>query len=231
MRTDATQMADPRELAAARAGVYGFLIAALDKPSREQHAWLGGGTFALALAELCERFGADRPPDGPLVPPEFDDYQADYIATFEVGMPAPPVVLLASHYNRREPAPRIIHEHLTLYRRFGARPADGNIEPPDHLLNELSFLVRLDELLIDGQVDAESVLRARRDFLHRHVARWPGQALDALAAAPGRRSARSAAVRPVAPLYRTLLSLLAAAVGQDLELSESAVAALTEERA
>ncbi len=213
---------DLESLARVRGPVYRFLLAALDKPTPEQHAWLIGADasgFAATLAELCERFGVAVPPE-PLFPPDFADHQARYIATFEVGLPAPPVVLLASRYDRRTPAPRVVHEHLLLYRHFGLKTADANLEPADHLLNELAFLVHLDDLLLAGQTERRSLLLARRDFLKRYAAVWPAQA------AAHRTSARAgAAGQDVPAVYRAILSLLAAAVAEDLELSESSIAA------
>ena len=199
------------ELAATRLAVYRFLLAALGKPTRGQHAWLAGPDFRAALALACEEF--DVPwPGGELVPGAFADHESRYLASFEVGLPGPPVVLLASHYNRKEPVPRTIHEHVLFYKRFGARLAAGNLEPADHLLNELAFLVRLDELLLEGKVDAESVLRARHDFLARQAAPWPA------------RATAEAEKNHLPPVYRTLLALLATAVRQDLELTAAALA-------
>ena len=152
------------------------------------------------------------------MPGEYADHESRYLACFEVGLPGPPVPLLASHYNRKEPAPRIIHEHVLFYKRFGVRPVDS-LESADHLLDELAFLIRLDELLLAGRVEAESVLRARRDFLARRAARWPA------------RAAALTHERGLPPVYRTLLALLAVAVEQDLALSETAVADLAKENA
>jgi hypothetical protein len=123
--------------------------------------------------------------------------------------------LLASHYITRQPVPRTIHEHALFYRHFGAQPAAS--EPADHVLNELSFLIRLDELLRTG-ADSASLVRARRDFLTRQAVRWIGKAADA------------AAEKHLPPVYCVLLALLSAAVGQDLELSEATVAAIEREK-
>jgi TorA maturation chaperone TorD len=200
-----------KELAEARLAVYRFLRAALDKPSPGQHAWLVGPAFRRLLACLCEQFGVP-PPAGDLGVAEPADHEARYLACFEVGLPAPPVPLLASHYNRREPVPQIIHEHVLFYRRFGSPVAAANGESADHLLNELAFLIRLDELLQVEMLDAESLLRARRDFLRRQAARWPA------------RAAAAAEEQGLPAVYRTLLSLLAAAVHQDLALTDAALA-------
>jgi TorA maturation chaperone TorD len=198
------------ELAETRLAVYRFLLAALDKPTPEQHTWFAGPDFRLSLTELCESFGVaplvdEAAADGPA------EHQARYIACFEVGLPAPPVALLASHYNRREPVTAIIHEHILFYRRFGTSLAAGNIEPADHLLNELAFLIRLDELCLQGGAGTTSLVQARRDFLRRQAARWPA------------RAAEAATESRLPAVYRTLIQLLAAAVAQDLELTDAAI--------
>ena len=207
----AEQTMSDRELAGSRRAVYRFLLTALDKPSPEQHAWLLGRDFRQALAVLAGPFGLPCPP-GELVPEAFADHESRYLACFEVGVPEPPVVLRASHYNRREPVPATIHEHVLFYRRFGARLAAGTLEPADHLSNQLAFLIRLDELPCAGDSERRSVLRARRDFLSRQTARWTAAA------------AAAAEEKLLPPVYRLLLDLLARAVEQDLELSRAALA-------
>ena len=212
----AEQAAPHQDLARSRLAVYRFLLAALDKPTPEQHRWLRGPDFRAALEALGEAFQLPCP-DGELVPPALADHESRYLACFEVGVPGPPVPLQASHYNRREPIPATVHEHVLFYKRFGARLANGNIEPADHLSDELAFLIHLDELFAAGQPEAESVLRARRDFLARQVTPWAAAA------------AAAAEEKLLPALYRFLLAALARAVEQDLELSQAALAALPEE--
>jgi DMSO reductase family type II enzyme chaperone len=208
MRT--TEANTMRELAEARLSLYRFLLAALSKPTPEQHAWLRGPEFRRALEVAAERFGLPGAV-GEVAPDEYADYESRYIACFEVGLPAPPVALLASNYNRREPVPAVIHEHVLFYKRFGLRLPEGDIEPADHLLNELTFLIHLDELLRAGRTDAEWILLARRDFLQRQVARWVP------------RAAAEADEKRLPAVYCQLLALLAHAVQHDLELTRDAV--------
>ena len=206
----ADQALAPRDVARSRLAVYRFLLAALDKPTPEQQRWLRGPDFRGSLEALGEAF--DLPcPEGELVPPAPADHESRYLACFEVGQPGPPIVLQASHYNRREPIPATVHEHVLFYKRFGTRLAQGNIEPADHLSNELAFLAHLDELLAAGRLEAESVLRARRDFLARQVTRWAGAA------------AAAAEEKLLPALYRFLLAVLARAAEQDLELTQAAL--------
>jgi TorA maturation chaperone TorD len=201
---------DDRELCTVRQGVYRFLWLALRHPDAEQHAWMQSDEFTSTLGRLLEEFGLPCP-EGELVPEDPADHEARYIACFEVGLPAPPVALLASTYNHREPVPRTIHEHVLFCKQFGLRLPVPE-EPADHLLNELPFLVHLDELLLNGRGLTESILLARRDFLARHVTRWPAAALHAAEEAH------------LPPMYLALLALLDAAVQQDLELTEEALA-------
>jgi DMSO reductase family type II enzyme chaperone len=197
-----------RALAEARQAVYRFLKEGLDYPEARAHGWLAGPEFRRGLELLCDRFGLACP-EGELFPPDLADSQSRYLACFEVGLPAPPVPPLASHYNRKEPVPATVHEHVLFYKRFGARLAEGNREPPDHLRNELAFLAHLDDLLLEG-MEEESLRRARHDFLARQVGRWVGRA-----------AARAQAVGLPA-VYRCLLELLARAVAEDLEWSREA---------
>jgi DMSO reductase family type II enzyme chaperone len=206
------------EIVQARAATYQFLLAALEGPTPEQYRWMSGSDFAQALESLCESYSLTCPA-GPYTPETFADHESRYLACFEVGLPGPPVPLLASHYNRREPVPRIIHEHILLYRRFGVQVRTGSLEPADHLVNQLAFLLRLDELTQSGSVDAESLLRARHDLLTRHLVRW-----TPLAAAVTEE-------KHLPPVYCVLLALLAAAVEQDRELTATALKDLPGENA
>lgn len=185
-----------------RAAVYRLLLTALDKPTPEQHAVLLGSGFRESLALLCGQF--DTPfPGGEFVPATYPDFESRYLATFEVGLPEAPVVLLASHHIQHEPAPRVVHEHILFYKHFRYAPMDETGEAADHLLNELRFLVHLDQLRERGSSSADSLDRARRDFLDRHLLRWIPCASD------------RAAERGIAAFYQSVLTLLAAVVRED----------------
>ncbi len=201
------------ELASVRIAVYRFVLAALGRPSVEQHAWMAGEEFRRSLEGLCDSFGVPCP-GGDLVPDNPVEHESRYLACFEVGFPEPPVVLLASHYNRREPAPRIIHEHILLYRLFGAQVPANSLEPADHLLHQLSFLIHLDEMIQRGGTEVESILRARHDLLTRHLLPWIQRAADL------------AGERCLPPIYCALLKFVSVTVQQDHELAASALASL-----
>lgn len=196
----------PADAAYARIAVYGFVLAIFDKPDLEQHAWLTSSDFAETFRGLCQRF--DIEPPAALVEWSADEHESTYLACFEVGLPTPKVVLQASHYNRRAPAPRTIHEHQRLYRLFDAKLAPRNLDQQDHLLNELAFLIHLDELVLAGAGDLDAIVRARRDFIGKHVKDHVGSALE---------SSRKSGVPPI---YSVTLDLLATALDQDFALSD-----------
>lgn len=168
--------ADADAMTTLRAAIYRLLLLALDKPSPERHEQLRGPAFRQALTVLCGQYDLPVPDD--LVPEAFPDYESRYLATFEVGLPAAPVVLLASHHGRHEPAPKVVHEHILFYRHFDADPTAETGEAPDHLINELRFLVHLDELREGNPAAGEAIDRARADFLDRHPLRWVPVASD-----------------------------------------------------
>ena len=196
------------ELVEARLAVYRFLLEALAKPTAEQHAWFAGPVFR---HRSLKRPSSLAPHRRVSLPP----------TARQNTRPATSPASRSAYRRRRwscwqatttaaKPATAVIHEHILFYRRFGAALSAGNIEPADHLLNELAFLIRLDELYLGGEPGA-SILRARRDFLRRQAARWPA------------RAAEAAAEQGLPAVYRSLFHLLAAAVAQDLELTDAAL--------
>lgn len=202
------QLIHIQKLAQVRCDVYRFCQEAIDKPTRTQYNWLNSKPFRASLKSLCQQFEVRLPSDLSM-PQDFGTYESTYIACFDVGIPAPPVPLLSSHYNKREPVPATIHEHVLFYKRFGTMLTEGNIEPADHLSNELAFLIRLDELLHDGEIDPESIHLARLDFLRRHPHRWLPQALQA------------AQEKELPGLFTVLLSLMSRAISEDVELTQT----------
>ena len=196
------------EFSTLRSAVYRLLLAALDKPTPAQHDLLLGTGFRESLSLLCGQFDAPFP-EGQLVPSSYPDFESRYLATFEVGLPEAPVVLLASHHMQHEPAPRIVHEHILFYKHFQYSPMEETGEAADHLLNELRFLIYLDQLREGCPSSAESLDLARRDFLDRHLLRWLPRASD------------RATERGIAEFYQRVLALLSTVVREDRTLLDS----------
>jgi TorA maturation chaperone TorD len=117
-------------------------------------------------------------PPGELgIPSRYGEYESRYIATFDVGQPHPPVPLIESHYNKREPVPRILHENMMFYQRFGLRLSPNFAETSDHLLCQLSFAVQLlamirDRLHADNHAEATQITQALKDYTRRHLKSW-----------------------------------------------------------
>lgn len=209
------QIIQVQKLAQVRSDVYRFCLQAMDKPTPAQYDWLNTRSCRATLKSLCEQFEV-RMPGSLSLPLDFSAYESVYIACFDVGLPTPPVPLLSSHYNKREPVPATIHEHVLFYKRFGVTLAEGNIEPADHLSNELAFLIRLDEQLLDGEIDPESIHQARLDFLCRHPHRWVPQALQ------------TAQEKELPKWFIVLLRLMSHAIAEDVELTQSLLSDLHE---
>lgn len=192
------------------ATAFAFAHALFRKPSPDQHAWL--------LSPECwdmrdEIVGSvDGTPLDPEVPAEYDDYCERYIATFDVGTPTPPVPLIESHYNKREPIPRILHENILFYRQFGLQLRDTSLESADHLRHQLEFVRHLLEyrsrLATSGQAAASAqATQALADYARRHLLSWLPEAAICAENAPLHLA------KPALILAKSLAQLIAESTG------------------
>lgn len=164
-----------RDMAAAIA----FVHSLIRKPTLDQHAWLRSSECQELWSGLCSDFDSLNQLD---VPVEYSDYAERYIATFDVGTPTPPVPLIESHYNKRDPIPRILHENILFYRQFGLQLRDSALESADHLRHQLELVQHLLEyraqLETDNRVtEAEQVTQALADYANRHLLSWLPEAI------------------------------------------------------
>ncbi len=106
------------------------------------------------------------------VPGTLEDLRALYIDLFEAGLPQPRCPLLESAWLLNKPAGDVLLENKLYYQNFGLQIDDR--AAPDHLLTQLEFLAWLDHCEAAGNLDPDSVKRARADFLERHLAHWVG---------------------------------------------------------
>ena len=104
------------------------------------------------FAELCET-----------VPDTLAELRSLYIDLFEAGLPQPRCPLLESAWLLNRPAGDVVLENKLYYQTFGLE-IDGRAAP-DHLLTQLEFLAWLDHCEAAGNLDVESVQRARAEFL------------------------------------------------------------------
>lgn len=176
----------PVELATAFSFAHDLLL----PPDPEQHARLVGESCAASWRYLA---GLIPHLDDHLdLPSQYPDFESRYIATFDVGIPTPQVPLLESHYNKRDPLPRILHENILFYQQFGLRLSSKSNESSDHLRHQLEFVSYLFSLLarIEASDDAASrdqivqIRQALGDYLSRHLLSWLPQAVTAAGDAP-----------------------------------------------
>lgn len=180
------------------AAAWTFLHHLFRFPSEAQWAWLrepntASGVRLLAAARGGPQLGpcGGKPPhstsDVPLavrvlsLPPDFAQYQEEYLSVFEVGAPTPPCPLIESHWNKREPVPRILHENILFYRRFGLSLRRAANETADHLRHQLEFMSYLCLRECEGGDADGGLAAARRDFVSRHLA-WTRAAAQKLEA-------------------------------------------------
>ncbi len=152
--------------------LYAAYARLLSFPSRELPAALADGSLEAELRELHERAGLGTPPH--LHADAGVELEATYIATFEVGVPEPPVPLYESAYARSGRAARraLLEELVRFYEFFGFELGDTPDEAPDHLTVELEFvaaLAQLERLAGERGAPTASFSRARRDMLQRHL--------------------------------------------------------------
>lgn len=106
------------------------------------------------------------------VPRTLEDLRALYIDLFEAGLPQPRCPLLESAWLLNRPAGEVVLENKLYYQAFGLE-IDSRAAP-DHLLTQLEFLAWLDHCEEAGNADTQSIGRARREFLERHLSHWAG---------------------------------------------------------
>jgi len=175
-------MTHAREFAAA----FLFLHDLFRSPTPEQWRWLNSPEAEKFRSRLAEATGAGAAAGRAGLPQTAADYESQFIAAFDAGAPNPPVPLLESHYVKRDPVPRILHENILFYRSFGLRLRAGANETADHLRHQLEFtahLYRLESAETEpGRLD--QIRRARGDYLERHLLSWLGTAEEKAAALP-----------------------------------------------
>jgi DMSO reductase family type II enzyme chaperone len=159
----------------------------LRKPNPDQHEWLRSAECRSFWDELTAILSLDLA--FPMIPGDFQLYESQYIATFDVGQPHPPVPLIESHYNKAEPVPRILHENILFYTRFGLELREDFAESADHLLCQLSFMAHLLRLLqqhveVNNAEESAQFVHAIGDFSDRHLRSWIPRAVEASADVP-----------------------------------------------
>ena len=152
---------------------YRFFAHVLATPTHERYELLHSREFAETLRRLWHELLCDGrfPELGSFR--TFADYEAAYIALFDVGVPEPPVPLAESGHCKAVPAQQTALENVLFYEVLGLRMNPGS-SFADHLQTQLEFLSAaryVGEHSCDAE-DRTSAARLERDFLQRHLLNW-----------------------------------------------------------
>lgn len=165
------------EPTAARFAMYRLLADALEFPSREFWERVSCGVLLDSVRAVAE--GLPYPLDGEARLEtladggEYVDFQGEYIRLFDVGAVRPPCPLYGGEWGM--PRRRSMEDALRFYRFFGLKVDEGAHELPDHVTVQLEFMQVMSHLEGEARADGGDplpLIRAERDFLTRHLARW-----------------------------------------------------------
>lgn len=153
--------------------LYRFFAHVLGSPTRELYALLHSREFAASLRQLWQELQCEGEFPDLAGFRSFAQYEAAYIALFDVGAPEPPVPLVESAHHKAIPPQQIALENVLFYEVLGLQvnPARSFA---DHLFTQLEFLSAV-RYAGDQAQDTESranLARLERDFLQRHLLNW-----------------------------------------------------------
>jgi DMSO reductase family type II enzyme chaperone len=171
---------------AARSRMYRLLAGAFTFPEEAFHQAARGGEFLSEVLEIAAGLPYPLPlAEGePLrtalggVPADYVEFQSEYVRLFDVGVPRPPCPLFGGLYLGSRRA--VMEEVTRFYHHFGLSLGGESREMPDHITTELEFMHFLtfrEVSALQGRKDRGPYLRAQRDFLQRHLARWVPQVM------------------------------------------------------
>jgi len=153
--------------------LYRFFAFVFSSPSPERFETLAQPALKDALAELWQRLHCTEDFPHFVWFKNYEDYQASYIALFDVGIPEPPVPLFESAHDKTRPAQEIGLENTWFYDALGLR-WDSRCAVPDYLITQLEFLAAV-HYTLDNAQDASArrgLAQLETDFLGRHMLNW-----------------------------------------------------------
>jgi DMSO reductase family type II enzyme chaperone len=167
-------------------------------PGADQWGWLTSEPVAAFWKELSVALELEG--CALELPESAERYEIEFIEAFEAGAPNPPVPLIESHYNKRDPVPKILHENILFYQTFGLRLKASANETADHLRHQLEFvgyLYRLEASELAGANRDEylaQIREARQEYAERHLLSWLPKAAERARPAPNPWVSRHLAV-------------------------------------
>lgn len=183
--------------------LYRFFAFVLAPPSPERFRLLSQVDLQAALGTLWQHLGCEgQIPDLEWFS-NYQQYEATYIALFDVGIPEPPVPLFESAHDKRYPPQEIALENTYFYDVLGLR-TDPNQAVPDYLITQLEFIAALRYTHESTPVESTAVAlaRAEREFLERHLLNWVPKAAEKLR-------------KTKAPGFPILMDMLSRFIGQE----------------
>jgi DMSO reductase family type II enzyme chaperone len=171
--TVASESRAPVKLDWAGLDLYRFFAFAFASPSPERFDTLAQPALKDALAGLWQqlRCAGDLPDFAWFK--SYPEYEATYIALFDVGIPQPPVSLFESAHDKTRPPQEIALENTWFYDALGLK-WDSSCAVPDYLITQLEFLAAVHYTLENAQDAAasRSLAQLETDFLNRHLLNW-----------------------------------------------------------
>ena len=161
--------------------LYRFFATLLGFPTRNRFALLARFNSREEFAGLWRWLGCTGKPPRSSMYRSFDQYEAGYIALFDVGAPEPPVPLLESVYHGTIPAQQTVLENVCFFDAVGLK-SDPSMTSPDHLLAQLEFgaSVRYLQENCKDEHARESLRHMERDYLEHHLLSWLPSAVKKL---------------------------------------------------
>ena len=182
-----------------RSQLYGLLAAGFRYPSREIFEALRAGNYQsevweciLQLPHLSALADAGEHGSGPLPPVHvlpYEEFESQYVASFEVGGPEPPCPPYEGLYRGGERTQFMLRVS-SFYKHFGLamNREEGKREVPDHISAELEFMHFLTfketQAREEGTEDLlQGYLLAQKDFLQQQLYQWLPAFVEKLEAA------------------------------------------------
>ena len=153
--------------------LYRFFAFVFSSPSLERFETLAQPALKDALAGLWQqlRCVGDFPDFAWFK--SYEEYEATYIALFDVGIPEPPLPLFESAHDKTRPPQEIALENTWFYDALGLQ-WDSACAVPDYLITQLEFLAAVRYTLENAQDPATrgTLAKLETDFLRRHMLNW-----------------------------------------------------------
>ena len=153
--------------------LYRFFAFVFASPSPERFDTIAQSVLKDSLAALWQQLGcAGDFPDFAWFRSN-REYEATYIALFDVGIPEPPIPLFESAHDKNKPAQEIALENTWFYDALGLK-WDSSCAVPDYLITQLEFLAAVHYTLENAQdaTASRSLAKLETDFLSRHLLNW-----------------------------------------------------------